>query len=364
MRLRGVNYDVGRVLDGMNWRPAFDPAESRRELEIIRDDLRCNAVKICGEDVGRVISTAADAAALGLDVWLSPELWDQTADDTLAYVVAAAEAAEGLRREWPGRITLSVGTELTLFMRGIVEGDTFHERLAHPALWKILRSGAHNAPLNEFLARTAGAVREVFSGEITYASLGGEKVDWSAFDVVSVDLYRDATSREHFTRWLKSFFTHGKPVVITEFGCCTYRGAADAGGRGWEIVDFSELPPRINGDYTRDEAEQAREVTDLIATFDEGGADGVFVHTFVSPLNPYSQDPAHDLDMASYSLVKSYGNRLGELAGMVPQLPWDTGRMGETYPGLPWEPKESFRAVANAYAALAADLSGTRPGTS
>lgn len=364
MRLRGVNYDVGRVLDGMNWRPAFDPAEARRELEIIRDDLHCNAVKICGEDVGRLISTAADAAALGLDVWLSPELWDQTADDTLAYVVAAAEAAEELRRERPGRVTLSVGTEITLFMRGIVEGDTFHERLAHPALWKILRSGAHNAPLNEFLARTAGAVREVFNGDITYASLAGEKVDWSVFDAVSVDMYRDAGSRPKFTRLLGSFFAHGKPVVITESGCCTYQGAADAGGRGWEIVDFSELPPRLNGDYIRDETEQAREVTDLISTFAEADVAGAFVFTFVAPLNPYCENPKYDLDMANYSLVRSYGNRLGELTVMLPDIPWDTSRMGTTYPDMPWEPKESFRAVADTYAALAADLSGTRPGTS
>jgi hypothetical protein len=360
MRLRGVNYDVGRVLDGQNWRPAFDPGETRRELEIIRDDLHCNAVKICAEDVGRLIGTAADAAALGLHVWLSPEMWDQTAEDTLGYLATAARAAEELRREWPGRVTLSVGTELTLFMQGIVEGDTFHERLAHPALSKILRSGAHNAPLNAFLTKAAGTVREAFHGDVTYASLAGEEVDWTVFDVVSVDLYRDAGIREHFERWLRKFFRHGKPVVITESGCCTYRGAADAGGRGWEIVDFSELPPRLNGDHTRDEAEQAREVTDLIATFDQGGADGVFVHTFVSPLNPYSDNAAHDLDMASYSLVKSYGSRLGELAATLPEMPWDTSRMGETYPDMPWEPKESFRAVAAAYAAI----SDRPPGTS
>ncbi|MBV9448845.1 MAG: hypothetical protein JO345_23400 [Streptosporangiaceae bacterium] len=362
MRLRGVNYDVGRVLDGQNWRPAFDPAEAGRELEIIRDDLHCNAVKICGEDIGRLISTAADAAALGLEVWLSPELWDQTAEDTLGYIATAAREAEELRREWPGRVTLSVGTELTLFMRGIVEGDTFHERLAHPALWKILRSGAHNAPLNEFLARAAGTAREVFEGDITYASLAGEKVDWSNFDVVSVDLYRDAGNRDWFTRWLRSFFAPGKPVVITESGCCTYRGAAAAGGRGWEIVDFSELPPRLNGEYIRDETEQAREVADLIATFAEAGAAGTFVFTFVAPLNPYCDDPKFDLDMANYSLVRSYGNRLGELAVTLPGIPWDDSLMGTTYPDMPWEPKESFGAVAGAYAALA--VSGTRPGTS
>ena len=48
----------------------------------------------------------------------------------------------------------------------------------------------------------------------------------------------------------------------------------------------------------------------------------------------YSDDPRHDLDMASSSLVKYYGN----------------GRYGATYPDMPWEPKESFKAVADCYA--------------
>ncbi len=66
--------------------------------------------------------------------------------------------------------------------------------------------------------------------------------------------------------------------------------------------------------------------------------------------------------MASYSLVKSYGNRLGELAAVLGGHTWDTGRIGTTYPDMPWEPKESFHAVADAYRAVA--VTGTRPGTS
>jgi hypothetical protein len=57
--------------------------------------------------------------------------------------------------------------------------------------------------------------------------------------------------------------------------------------------------------------------------------------------------------MASYSLVKSYGDRLGDLAAAFPNAPWDTTRTGTTYPDMPWEPKQSFRAVADLYAAAA-----------
>jgi hypothetical protein len=56
--------------------------------------------------------------------------------------------------------------------------------------------------------------------------------------------------------------------------------------------------------------------------------------TFVSPTTPYNDNPRFDLDMNSYSLVKSY----------------DHGQHGKTYPDMPWEPKESFHAVADYYA--------------
>jgi hypothetical protein len=188
-----------------------------------------------------------------------------------------------------------------------------------------------------------------FHGEISYASMTPEHVDWSMFDVVGVDLYREAANRNHFGYELKQYLSYGMPVVISEFGCCTFRGAADMGPRGWEIVDFSTLPPKLNGDYIRDEGEQAREVADLLGTFAEAGVDSTFVFAFVQPLNPYSEDPRYDLDMAAYSLVKSFGSRLGDVASLLPHVPWDTTRMGTTYPGMPWEPKESFRAVAEAY---------------
>lgn len=150
-----------------------------------------------------------------------------------------------------------------------------------------------------------------------------------------------------------------RPVAITEFGCCTYRGAAAAGGRGFAILDITapglnSTPPRLNGRYVRDEAEQARELTEMLSIFDAARVDATFVMTFAAPLNPTSDDPLYDLDMASYSLVKSFGGRLGPLGTAHPEAPWDRSRHGTTYPGLPWEPKQSFRAVADLYTAHAA----------
>ena len=176
MNRRGVCYDVGHVM-GINWRPTFDRHVVHRELQIIRDDLHCNAVRIGGRNLKRVVTAAEDALAQGLEVWFSPVLWDRSPDETLAYIVNAATAAERLRRRWPDKVVFVVGGggggggELTLFMRGIVPGKSLLDRIKNPGFWENAKAGKHNAPLNAFLARTVEAVRSVYHGPLSYASL-------------------------------------------------------------------------------------------------------------------------------------------------------------------------------------------------
>ena len=107
----------------------FDRGEVRRELQIIHDDLHCNAVRICGQDLDRLTTTAEGALEQGLEVWLSPELWDESPEATLAYIGDAAKPAEELRQHEPDRVVFVVASELTLFMQGIVEGANVLERL-------------------------------------------------------------------------------------------------------------------------------------------------------------------------------------------------------------------------------------------
>jgi hypothetical protein len=135
MNRRGVCYDVGRVIWGQDWRPEFPAEEARRELQIIRDDLHCNAVRICGQDLGRLIAASGHALDCGLPAWLSPELWDHSRGETLDYIGKAAEAAEDLHRHRPGQVVFCTGSDATLFMAGIVEGTSVFERLEHPDFW-------------------------------------------------------------------------------------------------------------------------------------------------------------------------------------------------------------------------------------
>lgn len=321
----------------------FDPEVVRRELTIIRDDLHCNAVRICGQEVSRLERAAEFALELGLDVWLSPELWNKTPAQTLKYTVDAAGVAEGLLRRWPGKVVLCTGSELTLFMRGILPGRSVLRRVRE---MRKNPSGAAGGPaLTSYLTRANDEVRRVYSGPLTYASLVWESVDWSRFDYVGVDHYRDSRIKDRYVEMLQPSLETGKPVVVTEFGMRTYLGADTSGTLGFGIVSIPSLVlhklpvvgrfvrTRLKGMPVRDEELQAREIVETLEVLDAAGVSGAFVHTFVDYQSPTDPVAKYDLDISSMSLVKLL--KSGQ---------------GATYPDLPWEPKEAFRAVANYYA--------------
>lgn len=388
MNRKGVCYDVGRVMMGGNWRPKLDAQTVHRELGIIKDDLHCNAVRICGLDIDRLMTAGEDALSQGLEVWLSPEMWDASQEETVDYIGRAAERAEGLRQEWPGKLVLSVGSELTLFSHGIVEGKTVFDRISRPSLWADIAAGKPHAPLNAYLANLTQAAKRSFRGPLTYCSLPFEAVRWAPFDFVGVDHYRDERNRATYGQMATAYRAFGKPVIIGEFGCCAFRGADLLGANGFMIsfgmmehvlgpgqrlpkafLDLAHVAPRVDGHYIRDEALQARELVDQLAVLDAAGVEGAFVQTFVVPNSPYRSDPRYDADMANFSLVRSFPSvetdeefRRQTIRGAREALGVDldprtlerfsgpVGEHGMTYPDLPWEPKEAFRAVARYYA--------------
>lgn len=351
MNRRGVTYDTGMVFygrggKGIPTRPKLDLATAQRELQIARDDLHCNAVRLIGRDVDRLMHVAERALALGLEVWLSPALWGRSPDETLRYDVSAAERAERLRQQHPDRFVLVLGSELTLMMQGIVPGRDFAERTREA--FTQVKAGDHGASdrLNDFLSRASTAVRSAYHGPLTYASLIWEDVDWDRFDLIGVDHYRDARIKDRYAEMLQPLLALGKPVVNTEFGMRTYRGAESDGTLGFGVADqvrvgLHHLLPfvgrfvreRLNGDYLRDEAMQARELTETLRALDAAGVDGAFVHEFVTAAGTFSEKPRYDLDMNAFALVKTY--RHGS---------------GTTYPDMNWEPKQSFQAIADYYA--------------
>ncbi|MDH6137678.1 hypothetical protein P3T37_007111 [Kitasatospora sp. MAA4] len=335
MRGKGINYDTGFSPAGDTSRPEFSADQVRAELRVIAEELNCTAVRISGGDPERLSVAAACAAELGLEIWFAPFPCNMTAEQMLPWFEDCARRAERVRAGG-AEVVLVTGCELSIFAHGFLPGDGFAERVANamapdPELFRAYGNPAER--LSAFLAEVAARARLHFGGPLSYAAGPWEEIDWTPFDLVGVDAYRDERNAGHYRQELRAHFAHGKPVVVTEFGCCAYQGAAARGGMGWDVVDHEVEPRRIRGESVpvRDEQEQVRYLHELLAVFEEEGVDAAFWFTFAAYGAPHDRDdPRFDLDLGSYGVVR-----------MVP---------GGGRPGLGWEPKAAFAALAEAYA--------------
>ena len=345
MRIFGITYDTGFLNGGHSTRENLDADLVRKEMRVIRNDLHCTAVRVTGGDPERLDLAARLASEAGLGVWFSPFTCDLDREELLDLLADCAERAERLRRAGAD-VVLLTGSELTLFTRGFVPGDTVDERAAVLADPERARRelAAVPARVNAFLGGAVAVVRERFHGPVGYASLPFEGVDWTPFDIVATDGgYRSAEIADRFRDGIRALVEHGhalgKPVVITEFGCTTHRGAAGLGARGDSIVQWRRtgLPARLTGEYVRDEHEQAAYIVELLDLFAEAGVDGAFVNTFARYDLPHRADPSEDFDLASYGIVAVLEN--GADGGVARRPDGD----------VPWRPKAAFTALADAY---------------
>jgi len=343
MRIRGINYDAGFISAGTTTREPFDPQVVKREMQIIHDDLHCNAVRITGGYPERLEVAAKYAAEAGLEVWFCPFTNNLTGEELIELLADSAERAERLRKQG-AEIVFLTGSELSLMTLGILPGDTMVERaagLADPLRVRPLIPGIR-VRMKELLGKAVQAARARFGGKLSYASVPLDGVDWGQFDIIATDAgYRTAAMAARFRDDIRAYVAQGralgKPVAITEFGCAAYRSASDMANRG-DIVEWDDgaRPVRFKGEYTRDEDEQARYLRELLEVFETEGVDNVFVYTFARYDLTHRSASHEDFDMASAGLVSVF----------------DDGRRGRRYHDMPWEPKAAFTALAEYYRAL------------
>jgi hypothetical protein len=178
MRGKGIGYDTGFSPGGEISRPEFDAEIVRREMHVIASELRCTAVRITGGEPGRLSIAAERAAAAGLEVWFSPFPCELPTEQLAPLFADYADRAEHLRRSG-ARVVLVTGAKLTLFAAGFLPGGNFFERVKlaqSPSQELSAAFAAMPAKLNGFLAETAAAARERFSGPVSYASAPWEPV--------------------------------------------------------------------------------------------------------------------------------------------------------------------------------------------
>ena len=260
-----------------------------------------------------------------LDVWFRPHLPDRPAKDLLTHLKAVAAAAEELRLAHPGRVTLMVGTEFSLTSPGMIPGPRVFLRVQVLMRWRRFFDRRITRKLDPLLRKMAAVAREGFNGPVTYGAGYWERVDWSPFDIVGVNLYRRGTDHDAYAQRVKALVAaNDKPVVVTEFGCGSFPGAEILGPASFRIVKWFADPPRVRDGHVRDESVQATYVGELIDLYDASGIDGYFVFTFVMPDFPHDDDSSRDLDMAGFGIVA---------------VPADDPTA--------WHPKEAFHTIAD-----------------
>ena len=348
MNYRGVVYDVGlQFNEGQYSVDSFNAEAVKYDMSIISNILRCNAVRIEGEDIDRLKQATVLAHDAGLKVFFNPWLMGAEADEVAAYMSEAAKTAEELAKQGID-LTFITGCEFSLFNKGVFEGNTINERLnsmmtgmanCNGDLEKLKQNKEEcDKRLNAVLARISKAVKENFSGKVAYSSGTWEGVDWSLFDIIGVDYYRDKQTDQEYLDGLKPYLAIGKPVWVMEVGCCTFEGAAALGGGGFTVclgVDENGEGIYAGGEKPkRSEREQADYDERQIRLLCGSGIEGMFIYLFSFPISPY-REKGYDADLTAYPIVRSY--------------PSDDPRSHK----LPaWEPKEAFYRIAQTYSEI------------
>jgi hypothetical protein len=325
----GVNYDLGAELArGELTRPASHERFYRDELTAIRDQLHVGSVGLYGSVPEQLFAGLETAADLGLDIRLQTRLNFLPETEMVERLIAVATEAERVRQAGIP-IVLDVGCEYMLFADGLIEGDDFFE--------KVEAINAGNVDWEAVIVRMltmldtlATAARSVFGGPLTYSDTPEIPDVWEAFDIIGIDHYLSSETAATYTESIDALTAAGKPVWVNEFGCPPWRGASEAGGMAWDIVDYEVFPPQIVAGIERDEEEQARTIVGTLGLIEQSQAERAYLYEFITAGSTRSDEPRYDYDLTGYGIVSTWGEE-------SPQPYEATGY---------WEPKVAFGELA------------------
>lgn len=193
--------------------------------------------------------------------------------------------------------------------------------------------------LNAVLAELVGVVREHFKGPQTYSAAIFEEVDWSIFDFVGTNYYREKQTDAEYVAGLDYFNSFGPPIAVMEFGCCAYEGAALRGSRGWRVAQGTNEDGSVawegGAPPIRNEREQADYIERQLKVYEEQGVGAAFIFLFAQHGWPTGEG-AEDRDLAGFGIVRLFPN--------------DDPRSRQV-PG--WLPKEALARTAEVFKELA-----------
>jgi hypothetical protein len=276
--IKGTVYCTG-VMEDWYQRRVSEP-EMKENLSVIKNELRCNGVRIFGEDDDLVIKGGEIALDLGFDnVVLTPYWINRTAEETINKMNDFAKKAEQLRST-SNSVQLNISEEPSMTTRGIIsDNQSWVTRGQLLDQWKVLPGWEKR--LNNFLEELIKTTRKYFNGKIL-CGIGTWENSATNFGELDLDIlggshfwYKSYGSIENpnnrYLEIIRLFQRFSKPYYVTEFGSATYMGAFERGATAWNAT---------NVPY--DEDEQVKAIDAYVTLFNRAKIDGVFLAEFGS----------------------------------------------------------------------------------
>ncbi len=325
IKFRGINYNAGTEYDSSVYRSdKIDLERLKKDLVLIKK-LNCNVIRMYGSHIDKLILYSEKALKQGFHVWISPRLIDGNKQQTIKFVKEASKKAEQLRKKYR-KVVFIVGNELLIDSKAVFDAPRLFQRVDFLKSYINFKFSIKNeipqlrqtySSMRIFLEKTDSSIKKFveilrmeasknFKGQITYASLPWEEINWNNFDIVAVNLYKNQWNASTYVDELRKFKSFSKPIAITEFGTCAYKGASKLGGSAYDVVDYRTKT--IKKGVIRDESEQTKYLKELIELYWKENIFATFIFDFKEEWKIHSNNPRKDLDLSSFGIVKVLKN--------------------------------------------------------
>jgi len=238
--VKGVVYRLGDPLSSVFKSP--DDEEMEEDLQIILDELGCNAIRIYGDYKGwpsrreyfsyvdgKVLKCTELAIAKGFETIIaSPVYQDMNINQTVVETGNLAKKVQALSEKTGKRIVFMVGNSLTLFASGIYESATLEERVDEASI--RLNDPVYLNKLNYWLKELLKTCRSygkdlklsyaASPGEVSSLEFSFDRIRWAELDIdiIAMHTYLDNDSQNWLPSKLRYLKKFGKSVFSSEMG--------------------------------------------------------------------------------------------------------------------------------------------------
>lgn len=259
----------------------------RNEIQIIKEDLGCNALRVAGGNINKAIEIGKTSLEMGITPWMSPRFCGNTFEATKNHLRDYVECCVANGLEY---CPLIVANELLFDCTDIIRTNTTSTKERHEEIHEMLKKGERPDVTEKVIELIQIARQLGWKGPLTYAAFAYETVKWEMIGdenlIIAANLYweRDleteqAKTRDHYEGKIRKLESQAgtRRVVITEFGVTPHQNTLAYGGGSFKL--------RGSVDYSA----QAEALDQYLSVIQNHPKVGYFLYSFEEEQNPFRE---------------------------------------------------------------------------